>query len=175
MMRGVYHGLMGSPDESSIAPLSNETDVLVPFEVRNAGKKKGRGVFATQNISAGTLVWTVFDQTAFFKRGDDYRRFLHLLPGHTRCEAMQFSWVQTFEDHNNSSYARILVDLGEASLMNNGHSAKANLGYAPDGGSGTKKANMYAVRNIAAGEELLCNYKDFVTTGHSHGWDLFDL
>eukprot|EP00978_Attheya_sp_CCMP212_P033199 scaffold132954_cov27-Attheya_sp.AAC.1 len=84
IMRKLYQDIVG--EKSTIAPLSNESGMKVPFYVAHV-PGKGRAVFASQPVKKGTLVWDERQQGDFFD-GDSFRKFLVSLPTELRCDAL---------------------------------------------------------------------------------------
>ena len=65
IMRKLYQEIVG--EKSTIAPLSDENGMKVPFYVAHV-PGKGRAVFASQPVKRGTLVWNERQQGHFFLR-----------------------------------------------------------------------------------------------------------
>lgn len=82
MLRKVYQGVVG-PSQSSI-PLSPRHGFAVNFVVQQS-EGKGRGVFVTQAVQKGQLVYTGTPQTAEFTKGFLYRQYLQSIPQDLAC------------------------------------------------------------------------------------------
>mmetsp|Transcript_18066 Transcript_18066/g.26497 ORF Transcript_18066/g.26497 Transcript_18066/m.26497 type:complete len:249 (-) Transcript_18066:131-877(-) len=172
LMRGVYHGVVG-PNASSISPLSYESGFPPPIEAKQAGPK-GRGVFAAGTVKKGDMVWTAKRNRAKWGDGPSYRKFLISIPTDLACDVLQWAYVQSFSDEENDYESDLLIcaDLDEGSFMNSAsYDEEPNVGCTPSPEEKCKD-NMYALRDIEVGEELLCNYGDFAVP---HGWQSFDL
>eukprot|EP00555_Chaetoceros_dichaeta_P015170 CAMPEP_0198264264 /NCGR_PEP_ID=MMETSP1447-20131203/14985_1 /TAXON_ID=420782 /ORGANISM="Chaetoceros dichaeta, Strain CCMP1751" /LENGTH=335 /DNA_ID=CAMNT_0043953145 /DNA_START=17 /DNA_END=1024 /DNA_ORIENTATION=+ len=193
LLRGVYHGIVGN-ENSSISPLSHEFGIRVPFEARRV-TGKGRGVFATESVKKGDLVWNS-RQTAVFTKAEDYREFLISISPGLACDVTQWAYIKDRnvgydgilldelldEDNGKEDYV-ISVDLDEGILMNDGYyynttdheSEVQNVGCVPDAAEETPGGcikNVFALRDISAGEELLLSYSDF---SFSEAWKEFGL
>merc|ERR1711957_746637 len=57
---------------------------------------KGRGVYITEPVKKGQLVWTATKQSARFKDGSSYKEFLFTIPVDLACDVMQWAYVQSF-------------------------------------------------------------------------------
>lgn len=109
----------------------------------------GLGLFATAPISAGTAIWSFepgFDQV--FEEG----RF-ETLPAPAQAHLRHYGF---FDAHH-----RCWVLDGDLAIFMN-HAAPPNTG-AP-GITGAAEIT-YALRDIAAGEELTCDYRAFDASG----------
>lgn len=112
----------------------------------------GIGLFATYQISKGDLVW-------------QYHPDVDLTFSEERWAQMQKSlspW--SYDSLRNYSYkenGQYIVCLDQAQFMNHSD-LNFNVGNSKD----LKK--MYALRDIEAGEELLCNYFDYSDEDDHH-------
>jgi len=157
--------------------------MVVPSRVGDAGPVKGRGVFATEPISKGTLVSNLDNgSTGFWKVGHSWREFTVALPRETACNFIEWSWVQTLlpEDENDRDFRNgltIFIAFDESNLLNaadwdDGVEANVRCGRPPEregGKRGPCRFHYYAARDIAAGEELLIDYGEFEDLDQS-GW-----
>ena len=105
---------------------------------------EGLGVFSRQDIRKGDVIWR-FD-----------RRFDQLIPLGTLDEAPEH--VREFLDRYGYPHADhpgfLVLDADEGRFMN--HSETPNTDFSrPDIG--------VAIRDIPAGEEITCDYREFVT------------
>ena len=145
------------------------------FHVAHEAKytiSKGRGIFATQDIPRGTLVWST-RRTIFFSSGTSYRMFLIHVDRYFVCDFIEWSWVQTFQD----GMSRIAIALDDGSLCNDA-SDTANIGCDEEVAKlyeGGCVHNYIALRDIKSGEELQCDYSSFVTSGPDSGWKQFSF
>jgi len=168
-MRGVYTGVV--KHKSTIEPLSLESGLLVPFEVRQS--EKGRGLYATAPVKKDTLVWTPKKQSACFSTGDHYRAFLYHIPVDCACDVLQWAYVKSFGPDKKKD-AMICADLDEGSFMNGDYEGGESANLACVGGDESCKQtlDLTAIRDIEVGEELICKYGDFAI---SKGWKWFGL
>jgi hypothetical protein len=171
-LRGVYLGIMGTTGST----ISNSY-IRSGFQTSVTAKQsegKGRGVFANKFIKKGELVWSA-TYTARFDSGEMYRRFLASIPISLACDVLQWAYVQVMEEDLGPDLSRLLisVDLDEGSLMNSGYD-NPNIGFPEDSETGVLATGLqfFALRDVPVGEELLCNYDDFVV---SDGWAVFGL
>jgi hypothetical protein len=122
-------------------PLVGGFMLLVPTYVRPS-RIEGVGVFAAQDISAGTLIWRLDE------------RFDRLI--HRREVDGQPKTMREFIERYSYPYPHdpdlLIVELDNGRFMN--HSDEPNTVFSdPDAG--------FALRHIAADEELLCDYGEF--------------
>ena len=103
---------------------------------------EGVGVFASEAISKGTMIWR-YDPS-----------FDRLVPARwleEQTATMQdFLKKYAYPAHNEPDMLVIEIDNGR--FMN--HTLEPNTDF-------TRVVEGYALRDIAAGEELLCNYNEF--------------
>jgi SET domain-containing protein len=111
--------------------------LMVQTKVRNSGTH-GLGVFAAHPIPAGTLVWKYVEGFDFYISKTAYESFPE--PG------KQF--VDSYCNMTNEGY---LCCVDNARFMN--HSDQPNISSALD--------ENYALKDIAEGEEILCDYHEF--------------
>ncbi len=115
--------------------------LLVPTYVRPS-QVEGVGVFAMEEIAAGTLIWRFDDR---FDRLI-HRRELAEQPDSTRQFIERYAYPYWHDAD------LLVVELDNGRFMN--HSDKPNTDFVdPDAG--------YTLRTIAADEELFCNYSEF--------------
>lgn len=145
----------------------------------------------------GSLVWTPEGQTSCFKEGYQWRQFILSLPRNLVCDGILSSYIGRRVVHEERIYYdedglvavrqkiekdRIMVctDTDEAAFMNsgtyNGHfkGSSENVG-CPEGFTMKQceyGMKVYALRDINAGEEILCNYGDYTV---DHGWNSMGL
>lgn len=111
---------------------------------------EGLGVYADEFIPSGTLLWQL--NTGFvatFKRMD-----LEKFPSHIR----EFVEKYSFPDFGDESL--LYVELDNGRFMN--HSETPNTDF-------TAFHTGYAIRDIAVGEEITCNYYEFDSTFRGFG------
>lgn len=170
--RQLYREIVGV-EQSSIG--TNQQDVMEPdgFSVKTKAMQappKGRGIFAAQDIPAGALIWST-KKTARYSDGDSYRKFNLSVERGFACDVLQWTYIQRMENGE----LRISTDLDNGSFCNGGGSHHANMGCDKEvakGYGGGCTDNYFALRDIKAGEELLCAYGSFAVSG---GWKEFSL
>jgi hypothetical protein len=172
----------------------------VPIEVRNS-PGKGRGVFAASDIPSGSTVWITANEGRIYD-GNTYRRFLSALPhADLRCDAMMFTYLSEEraahameeedddEDDEDGIVSVILVNMDEAALMNadwessnssgdnetdSGPSDEVNVEPLEDDDEEEDSPMRFiAARDIRRGEELICDYPDYVND--LKAWSSFKL
>ena len=115
--------------------------MLVPTYVA-ASDVEGVGVFAAEPIAKGALIWR-FDPT-----------FERLVPSSWLTEAtpmmQEFLTKYAYPAHDEPE--KLVIEIDNGRFMN--HSLTPNTDF-------TKIIEGYALRDIAAGEELICNYSEF--------------
>lgn len=191
-MRGIYHGLMVDSTAKDIAPrpssLLQDTGMAVPYSIRKAGEK-GRGIFAEDTIPKGSMVYTArHGGHVRFRHGMDFKTFVVSVPGAMACEILQCAAVQSLseEQPTRPETSVITVDLDDTCYVNSadndddenddendeeGDKKDANVG-CPKGNDFNCIDNGYALRDIEAGEEILCDYETFAIL---EGWEWFSL
>ena len=162
-------------DDGNLDPLKNGFSVGIEAKQTEF---KGRGIYATHAINKGDLIWST-TRTARFGNADDYRQFLSMLDADFACDVLQWAYVQDLSDSKEHEELRISVDLDEGCFCNGEGSDESDelssVGCDEDEAvkyEGGCTSNYFALRGIAAGEELICNYGEFVI---SHGWGEFGL
>jgi len=132
----------------------------VPYFVKRSFVE-GRGIFAGGDISKGTLLYDS-SRSAHFKDEYSFRKFmLELDDASLVCDVLVWSYTIDFKDS-----WRIVTDLDEGSFCNNGR-GEGNMGYLPVSfeQERPRKNGMrpfFALRDIKEGEEILCNYGEFI-------------
>lgn len=160
-------------DEEELLIDLNEKGFYVPVEVKHV-PMKGRGLFASRDIKKGEVVRKEVRVGRFYD-ARDYREFVLNLEVDFACDVLQ--WAYTILDDDEYYVG---VDLDEASICNDGGENDANVVLATD--EEFKKAHIQegdewflyevAARDIKAGEELLCLYKEF---DRLNGWEQLGL
>lgn len=108
-----------------------------------ASSIEGAGVFAAERIAGGARIWLLEPRLDRLFPIDE----LDSLPPAAQDFARRYGYV------SGDDPAKWVLELDNGRFMN--HSAAPNTRFdAPDGG--------YAIRDIEAGEELTCNYGDFL-------------
>ena len=147
----------------------------VPVEVRES-PGRGRGVFSTADIAAGTMVWDFHKATV---------RVYTEAEAKTMCEALfseqtldsattLFSYAYWSIHKPGGPVGLYLIDLVNEDGRFFNHSFEPNilLGSAIDSSAEKKLDNLcsYAIRNIKAGEELLDDYNTYADGEAELGW-----
>lgn len=164
VLRGVYRGIVG-PIDSTIG-ISYVNPFIKKVKVVHIDGK-GRGVIAQEPILKGEHVWTGKLYSASFDDEDDFQKFLASIRVDIACDVLHWMYVEKSEDEY-----YISVDLDDGSFVNN---AGPSFGVEPNIADllDDKSTNlMVAIKDIAVGEELLCDYSDF---DQIEGWDYFGL
>ena len=156
-LRQTYEDVVG-PQRSSISRvLAEAKDMPVAAQDSNSLSVehvpgKGRGLVAAKDIKKGEKMWSDVYVAEFFDR-DDLNRYLAVLPTDLACDVILWTY-NIEEDPTKDFYFSVDLDLG--TFCNNGGSEHTNLVWEA-------KEDVYvntavASRDIAAGEEVLCNY-----------------
>lgn len=162
---------VGVTNSTIHVPIKEESGFHVPYYVSHS-PDSGRGVYAKEPILKGQKVWTgIGSQSAYFKTGDEFRRFLHLVGDAVVCDLLIWCYPTYWEMRENEKSLWIACDLDEGSLINEGDDITAkNIEISRLKGNDTDF--LYASRDIEAGEELLMRYDDFTGGGL---WKKFGL
>jgi hypothetical protein len=176
-----------SSSESSLKSSLFKTAFQIPFEVRQS-PGMGRGIYTLTDVKKGQLLYD-FSQTAQYRYANEFAEFLRIITPHLACDVLMWSYVQDLSDGytdkmlNDYGPFRIMTDLDPGSFCNNGGTSKGNMAWiitsltspttttttttnrktAPMIGryDTVKSAPLVALRDIDAGEELLCIYSQF--------------
>ena len=183
-MRKAYVDVVGPEMSSIVMPVSSSMRSGFSKGISIKAKhvpQKGRGIITKKFIPKGTLVYSSTVQTAKFYRGNHFREFLASIRPQLACDVLQWAYVEDFspphkKDGNAQQQQRrqlaICVDLDEGSFCNDG-GPSGNLGCNAELSQiADCKSNYFALRDIQAGEELECVYKQFVILS---GWEHFGL
>ena len=165
----IYHSII---EDSHPDPRKNGFSVGVEAKQTQG---KGRGIYATHPIKKGELVWSS-KRTARFDDANDYRQFLSMLDVDFACDVLQWAYVQDVSDSEEYEELQISVDLDEGCCCNGeGDDEPSSVGCDEDEAvnyEGGCRSNYFALRDIEAGEELICNYEEFAL---EDGWEEFGL
>jgi len=159
----------------------NPQNFDVPVEVRLT-PGKGRGVFATADITAGSLVATPTNSMEFYSK-ESYRDFLaYLVLKRFRMICNTFDWIYSVQKTTDPDDFIVCLDADSATLINSGRadfmdeddeyeSEYGDDDYGDDERKDTTNiaqvdftgawSPVYAMRDIKSGEELLMCYSDF--------------
>jgi len=178
VLKGTYQGVVG-PALSSLGHVSTSTastavqqppeGFFVAYEVKQT--VHGRGIFATQFIKKGQLVYSAANQTAIFRTGHQYRIFLASVPPELACDVMNWAYIADFAklkgENTDDEEVRIAVELDPGCFCNHGGDEMANIGCnkqiaAASNLEGGCVDNMFALKDINSGDEILCHYGQFV-------------
>ena len=154
-------------------------------------ENKGRAVFVKEDVPKGTVVYEEY-YMAYFDNGRLFRQYLALLPPSLACDLLQWCFVQPIwdnedeeadddedsagedseddeedeEEHSNPDRYLITCNLDEGALFNSqSYYGEQNIREGSNG-------QEVAMRDIAAGEELLLSYDDYAI---KDGWQRFQL
>lgn len=170
-------------NEVNLVPLNPDgatSAIVVPNRIGDAGRNKGRGVFATESIPKDALIIDLDNgNTGIFKVGHSWREFAASLPREMACNFIEWSWVQTLVVTPTMKVRNgltIFISFDESNLMNNADwddvDANVRCGSPPKHMGeewGPCRFHYYAARDITAGEEMLLNYGDFEDVSQQ-GW-----
>lgn len=121
---------------------------VVPIEVRLCeDPQRGQGVFATVDIASGTLVWTPTLLSSWSP--EEARKRLAAMPFQQAHECLRHSFVAP------AAPECLQLNPDDDGRFTN-HSANPNIGACEDPAQGSQ-----ALRDIAAGDELVCDYSVF--------------
>jgi hypothetical protein len=168
-LRQAYIDIVGSADSSIGSEVSAEDGFAISTEVKQA-PGKGRGLFAAEDISRGQLIWSASKQTASFETGEDFKSFLDLLEEDEACDVIQWSYV----DGTDGDDTEISTDLENMTFANS-DTEDPNAGCLPEWEArhpGGCIMNVYALRFIKKGEEILVDYHEFA---NPDGWSKFGI
>jgi hypothetical protein len=172
-LRQTYHDIVGQNASSSISLPMEEDGFFVSVEKSESPRR----LYAAQDIAKGHHIWTGTKQTAIFDNPTDYKTFLMSIPSDRACDILHFfGYVQTSGDENGESKENylILVDLNDWVYANDASSddKQASVGCLPEWNDqylGGCKRNVYALRDIKEGDEIL------IEEGLDDAWDEFGL
>ena len=157
---------------SSTSSLQGDDGFAVPHRIVQL-EGKGRGIVAAEPIRAGQWIWTSH-KTARFLDAPSYRRFLRSVPVDLACDVLQWAYVQEMGRWTKEELL-ISVDLDDGSYCNGpANEADSNTRVAEEMGCDAMECrfHFFAAGDIAAGEEIICDYSAFAITS---GWAQFDL
>ena len=88
---------VGAKNTTIHVPIKEESGFHVPYYVSHS-PDSGRGVYAKEPILKGQKVWTgIGSQSAYFKTGDEFRRFLHLVGDAVVCDLVSVGCLPNAE------------------------------------------------------------------------------
>jgi SET domain-containing protein len=122
----------------------------VPYELRTSSIA-GKGIFATAPIARGTRVWRyeIGVNVVFYKDELELRKRLIGLSKEEAVYLLEHLYA----------YGGVVIEILDDDKMTN-HAADRNTGHHEDGET---YINTYALRDIAAGEELVEDYATYET------------
>jgi len=123
----------------------------VPYELKPS-PVAGTGIFATEAIARGTLLWKCDDESCITHTETSLRARLAALDKEAATELLEH--VYTWE-------GEVIEIVGDGKYWNHSHTAQ-NTGNHPDEGMGDG-VSSYAWRDIAVGEELLDDYASYAS------------
>jgi hypothetical protein len=182
-MKEKYAQVVGQ--EESTIDLKVKSSFIPPWEVREA-PGKGRGLFATSPIRKGDPLWDPSSH-AVFQEEEHFVEFLDLVGYDLACEILQWAYTEPCDEDDDSEEEGCFVvgvELGEGSLMNTVTDIKGevpNVGWCNVGAVGVELQKLtgcdegddttFALRDIAKGEEILSDYRQFDNDGALEWFD----
>lgn len=149
----------------------------VPYEVRDAGSGKGNGVFAKEPIAAGTLIWHGDDDVCRWYSESEFRALLPTLSSDEIRYKLNHAYAMSEVNHE-----KIIELPRDAGSVNHSSQPNSVTPYVYEAQTGRRvdpsqwplpagqRVYLYnacvALRDIAAGEELVENYHEF----HNPAW-----
>lgn len=146
----------------------SDKGIFVDVEIKQAGEK-GRGVFAVEDIPKGEVWRSSYDYTAVFYDGEQYRKFILGLDTGFACDVLQWAYTE-YDSETKDPF--VAVDLDEATMCNDGNKEGHNVGCDEEDEAMDCNLYDYAIRDIKAGEEILCYYGEF---SELQGWKDLNL
>ncbi|MDX1775954.1 MAG: SET domain-containing protein-lysine N-methyltransferase [Desulfobulbales bacterium] len=113
----------------------------------------GIGLFAGQDITAGTLVWELHRAVDHAYTLDQWNTLKADISCHSFANLLRLSYKED---------GLIYVCMDNAQFMNHSEALCNVAHYGP------LKSRMYAVKHIAGGEEILCNYLSYSDADDYH-------
>lgn len=145
--------------QSTKFPFPKPTNCPVePFYVNRTTDGKGRGNFASRNISKGSLVHSGHPNTVFFLDNASFYRFITSLPRQFACDVLEWAWQQDLTDSGN---VVLCLNLDDSVFFNHGGYDDTNNIEMK---GGRTSLDFYAMRDIQQHEELLYDYEHFIFT-----------
>ena len=96
-LREAYITAVGVENATIPVPITEVSAFHVPYHVTHS-PTNGRGVYAKEPISKGQKVWHGWNATtAYFKTGDEFRRFLHLVGDAVVCDLVSVGCLPNAE------------------------------------------------------------------------------
>lgn len=168
-LRRHYHGY----PEDFESPILHTRSFMVPYKVRR-DKLKGRGIYATERIKKGELVYSSTPHAAKFRSRLEFLGFLATTRQDMVCDIMIWAFCQDFNDYGDGEREpdyTIVFMLDDGNFSNAADTFEdVNVGcFSISQYEGLKicQENYFALRDIEPGEEILLNYNDFSS---SHLW-----
>jgi len=106
------------PAEAKLCTQTNhESCAEQPFYVNITTDGKGRGNFASRNITKGEQIYNGHPNTVFFLDGNSFYRFITSLPRKVACDVLEWAWQQDLTDSGN---VVLCLNLDNAVFFNHG-------------------------------------------------------
>ena len=118
---------------------------------------RGRGLFASRDITKGELVHDGTKSDFVFPTGMSWRRLIFNLPQNAACDVIDWTWTQQTEE--NGEY-KLFAPINISGLFNCGNWNADTMNVNPESSYSSK---FYALRDIMKGEELLTDYDVYDT------------
>lgn len=174
-LRDTYLDVVGTDQSTIFWPRKNPeqpfSGLSVEYTEIKYSPEHGRGVYATQFIPAGTIVWND-NYDAIFPSQCAFKTFLTQISWEQGCDALQWCWgenpAESIDDYDSDGdYATddghsitlssvIGCSLDEGSFFNHSPEGTNNIGNRDD-----TSRECIALRDIQPGEELTQDYESF--------------
>lgn len=133
---------------------TSEERLDLPYHVAYTTDGKGRGNFASRNITKGELVNPGAPNTVFFLNAKSWYRFVSALPKMMACDVMEWVWLQDLTSNGNTV---VCLNMDAAVFFNDGSSGELyNMAL-----KGKTSLDFYATVDIEKGEEVTYDYGEF--------------
>ena len=151
---GAYIATVG-PKRSSIGSRDYESGMKVPFKVDHS-PGRGRGLFATEEVAEGTVIWESRN-TALFYKEEQFLKFAACLPDAIVCDLLQWCYTSFYKPalvpESVGHGPWISCDLDEGALLNSADTEVEKNVYFDMNETG-ELFKLYALRRINTGEEF---------------------
>lgn len=151
---GAYIATVG-PNRSSIGSIDYESGMKVPFKVDHS-PGRGRGLFATEEVAEGTVIWESRN-TALFYKEEQFVKFAACLPDALVCDLLQWCYTSFYKPaavpESVGHGPWLSCDLDEGALLNTADTEDEKNVYFDMTETG-ELLKLYALRRITTGEEF---------------------
>ena len=124
--------------------------------------ERGRGLFASRDITMGELVHDGAKSDVYFPNAMSWREFIFSLPRNKACDVIDWCWTQQVlvENGNGGDFVYIIFSSMNISILINGGEDEDTMNVNP---KSEYSSQFYALRDIKMGEELLTDYSIYDT------------